>query len=308
MSKTFAYHDVTRGFIFEDGTRAVFPLMKRNRSLLQGGLSDYVSGPPYTYGGPIADGELSKQQLSEIYEYLEHKVFKRYNLILIRGNPFSRGLELTGYQAVKDFSHVLELNKYKNEDELLTNYPKHHRIYVRRAINACNLQVREAETPKEVETLFRLYQQSIQYWDRNLTNYPLTLFKNTYGLKSSHIKLWTVWYNNIMIGGDMTLYWNCHSCQWLSYHDRKHSHLHARRYMMHIIALDSKKRGIRHYDLLQSGGIKGLEEFKESTGAIEYPHSAWLKENNFLKSLKKFKRTITSVSRRLDRNGSQISS
>jgi hypothetical protein len=308
MSRTFAYRDVTRGFIFEDGTRAVFPIMKRKRSLLNGGLSDYVSGPPYTYGGPIANGELDKQQLSEIYEYLKHKVFKNYNRILIRGNPFNCSPTLAGYQEVKDFSHVVELIKYRTEDELLKSYSERYRIYIKRAVEANDLEVKENTTAEGFETLYKIYQQSIQYWNKNLTNYPLALFQNTYKLQNTCIKLWIVWYQKIIIGGDVTLYWNNHCCMWLSYHDRNYSYLNARRYMLYQISLDATRKGIKYYDYLQSGGIKGLEQFKKSMGGVEYPHSAWLRENNFLKSLKKFKRTITSVSRRLDRNGSKISS
>jgi len=35
MSKTFSYIDITKGFIFDDGTRVVFPFMKKKSPLLK---------------------------------------------------------------------------------------------------------------------------------------------------------------------------------------------------------------------------------------------------------------------------------
>jgi hypothetical protein len=93
MASTFSYLDITKGFIFDNGTRAVFPLMCRKRSLLQGFLMDFISGPPYYYGGPISDKELTPQQLDEIMEYIQ-SIFKNYYRIVIRGNPFGPDLRV----------------------------------------------------------------------------------------------------------------------------------------------------------------------------------------------------------------------
>ena len=101
-----------------------------------------------------------------------------------------------------------------------------------------------------------------------------------------------MYYNDLMIGGDVTLYWNNKCYMWLSYHDREHSKLHARRYMLHKVFLECIERGIKYYDFLQSAGVKSQENFKISMGGIGYPHRTWLKENLFIKYAKQVKRII----------------
>ena len=292
IGKTFVCQDVTRGFLFEDGTRAVLPLMKRKTSFIRTS-DDYISGIPYVYGGPIAEKALRKEQFAEIIEYV-NATFKRYNTILIRGNPFTANFPLKGYQEVKDCSHVSELYKYKDEENLFKSYSPRYRTYIKRAIESNSLVVKEAITSNEYDLLYTLYQQSIRHWDKSLTNYPLALLRNVYNLKNNHIKLWAVYCEDIMIGGDIILYWNDHCCMWLSYHNRNYSHLHARRYLIHNISLDGIKKGIKLYDFLQSGGIKGVEKFKRSLGGKEYLHQAWIKESLLSKKIKQVKSTLHS--------------
>lgn len=297
MTNTFPFRDITKGFIFDDGTRVVFPFLQRKKNIFRGFLSDYVSGLLYVYGGPIADKELSDQKLDEIFEYI-NSTFVKYDNILIRGNSFIQNITPRGFQEIKDFSHVAELFKCDSEEDLFMSYSKRYRSYVRKAQKSGTLVVKEASTLDEYERLYKLYQQTIQYWDRILTDYPFKLFQNIYYLKCQDIKLWTVYYENNMIGGDVTLYWNDNCCMWLSYHDREYSKLQQRRYMLHNVFLDCKEKGIKYYDFLQSGGIKGLEEFKESMGGKVYPHSAWLKENDFLKKIRGIKRNMASFLKR----------
>jgi hypothetical protein len=291
MAKTFSYMDITKGFVFDDGSRAVLPLMRRKGQFFKNFLYEYVSGPPYTYGGPIADRELRQDRYDEIIEYI-NTVFKRYYRVLIRGNPYNNNFETKGYKAVRDLSHVLKLNKCKSEDDLFKSYGKRYRSYIRKALKSGELQLKNAQTLDEYERLYDIYQKSKKYWDKDLTQYPLLLFRNLYNMKSRYINLWTVYYNGLMIGGDVTLYWNNKCYMWLSYHDREHSKLHARRYMLHKVFLECIERGIKYYDFLQSAGIKSQENFKISMGGIGYPHRAWLKENLFIKYAKQVKRIV----------------
>lgn len=297
MTKTFYFMDITKGFVFDDGTTVVFPFFQKKKNLIRGFLSDYVSGLLYVYGGPIADKELSKQKLDEIIEYINF-AFIKYDNILIRGNPFTQKITPKGFQEVKDSSHIAELAKCDNEEDLFNSYASRYRSYIKKAKRSGMLAVKEANTLNEYERLYDLYQKSIKYWDITLTDYPLKLFQNIYYLKCKNIKLWTVYYNNNMIGGDVTLYWNDKCYMWLSYHDREYSKLHHRRYMLHNVFLDCKEKGINYYDFLQSGGVKGLEDFKESMGGKIYTHSAWIKQNDFLKKIRAMKRKIVSFLKR----------
>ena len=141
ISKTFGHTDITSGFMFDDGTRAIFPLMCRNPKFTMGLLHDYVSGPPYVYGGPVAEKELTSQQLAEILAYIRSRC-TAYSSILIRGNPYAQQLTLQGFKEVKDHSHVTELFKYKDEKDLFACYERRSRENIK-AAKKMDIQIRE---------------------------------------------------------------------------------------------------------------------------------------------------------------------
>ncbi|MBC2709810.1 MAG: GNAT family N-acetyltransferase [Desulfosarcina sp.] len=288
MVKTFSCKDITKAFVFDDGTTVIFPFIQTKGKITNLFLNDYRSGYPYTYGGPISDRILSFEKYNEIIDYFK-TVLKKYYRILVRGNPYTDGFKTIDFQEAWDLSHVAELIKCKNEDDVFKTYGRRYRSYIRKAIRSNTLKVKEAKTIHEYENLYNIYKRSQRYWDVVLTHYPLRLFKNLYNMKCKHIKLWTVYCKDKMVGGDVTLYWKNRCFMWLSYHEREFSKLHSRRYMLHNVFLDCKERGVEYYDFLQSGGIESQEKFKRSMGGKEYQHCAWLKEN-YLVSLAKKKR------------------
>lgn len=295
MGKTFSCIDITKGFIFDDGTRVVFPFIRQKHNFFKGILDDYISGLLYVYGGPIADREMSKQQLAEIIEYI-NSTFKMYNKILIRGNPYGQVINPIAFKEVKDFSHVVELFNYKNEEDLFKNYAKSCRRYIKIAKKSNIFIIKKSSSMDDYEKLYHIYKKSFKYWGKkSLTNYSLALFQNFYNLRCKYIKLWTAYYKNKMIGGEITLYWNDHCAAYFPFYDREYSELRARRYLEHNVFLDCKDKGIKYYDYLQSGGIKGTEFFKRSMGGQEYHHSAWLKENKFLKRIKYVKNSAKLI-------------
>ena len=286
ISKTFGHTDITSGFMFDDGTRAVFPLMCRNPKFTMGLLHDYVSGPPYVYGGPIAEKELTSQQLAEILAYIRSRC-TAYSSILIRGNPYARQLTLQGFKEVKDHSHVTELFKHKDEKDLFTTYSGRSREHIKSAIKS-DIQIREVSGVNAYEELYAIYVSMFKYWgDTVLTSYPMALFKNFYYQKNQNIKLWAAYYNDKMIGGEMALYWSDKCTPYFSYHNREYSKLNARRLLLHTQFLYCLTNGYKYFDFMLSGQIKGLENFKKSMGAQVYTHTAWLKENRFFTTLKR---------------------
>lgn len=293
MEKTYSCIDITKGFIFDDGTRVVFPFMRRKRKRLKAllVLNDYISGMLNKYGGPIADREMNEQQLAEIIEYISSK-FKMYNSILIRANPYGKVIKPIGFKEVKDFSHVVELFKCKDEEDLFNIYSKHSKIYIKRAKKS-NMLIKESTSLDDYEWLYQLYKKSFKYWGESiLTNYPLVLFQNLYNLKCKFIRFWVTYYKNKFIGGTIKLFWNDYCTSFCSYHDREYSIFQERRYLEHNIFLDCIEKGIKYHDYLQSGGMKGIEYYKKSMGAVEYHHSSWLKENKYLKKIGYVKNNI----------------
>ena len=189
---------------------------------------------------------------------------------------------------------VSEIYEHKEED-LLKSYGKRYRTYIKRIKQSNVLTIGHASTVEEYEKLYGLYKKSFRYWGDNIrTNYTLNFFKNFYDLTNKSLKLWTAYYDNKMIGGEVMLYWNDYCTGFVSYYDREYSKIQARRCMLHNIFLHCMEKGIKYYDFMQSGGIKGVEDFKRSMGGRKYTHSAWLNENNILKILRNIKGSIKS--------------
>jgi len=295
IEKSFICANITKGFVFEDGTRVVFPLILIKKRYLKGSinLNNYISGMLFVYGGPIADKDLTKQQLDEIMEYINSK-FSKYDEVIIRGNPYCQNIKPYGFKEVKDSSHVVELFMYKNEEDLIKkNYHKQSKRHIIKAKKSNLLTIKTSYSSDEYERLYFIYKKSFRYWKvKPLTNYPLSLFRNLCKLKCKYKKLWVAYYKNKIIGGEIILYWNDFCTSFLPYFDKEYSKYEGRRYTEHNIFLDCIEKKIKYYDYLQSGGIKGLEFYKSSMGGKEYSYSSWVKKNKILKKIRYIKNKV----------------
>jgi hypothetical protein len=287
MTDTFAYIDETRGFVFDDGTKAVFPFMRIRKRFFD---DNYISGPLFVHGGPISDKKLSDQQSNEIIEYMTSS-YKDYNRIIIRGNPFNQGINVPGFRKIDDVDFVIEIFKYKNEQDLIGSYAKNVRYKINKAKRS-NIIMKNASSLKEYEKLYELYQKCITYWRRDLTHHPLKLFQNMYNFNNKNVRCTVAYKDNEMIGGEIRFCWNESICGKFSYYNRAYSRLHACEYRRHLDSLFCMQEGIKYYNLGPSGGEKGLEYFKKTLGAKEYPYCAWIKENSALEKLRAIKRKI----------------
>ena len=64
----FSCIDTTKGFVFNDGTRGIFPFLQNKGRNFTGFFSDYFSGYPYAYSGSIVNQGLSQKLQGEIIE------------------------------------------------------------------------------------------------------------------------------------------------------------------------------------------------------------------------------------------------
>ena len=153
MTKTFSSVDLTKGFLFDNGTRVVFPLIREKSSSLRKFLrwDNYVSGAAYTYGGLISDRPLNMGQLDEIADYMGSMV-KKHHMFVIRGNPFTTIRSLPGFKKIEDTSHVFELFKCRDEKDLLKEYHKRSRDGVKKNLMNNVLEIRKADSIDEYHT------------------------------------------------------------------------------------------------------------------------------------------------------------
>lgn len=283
IENTFPLEDVTKAFVFDNGVRAVFPLMlQRHPKWKSRFLDEYISGPLYVYGGPIADGELREAQIEEMMQYIV-SVSKKSRSILLRGNPFAKNLHMSGFAEVPDFSQVVELYRHKNEIDLLRSYSRGIRSRINKAKHV-KWNLRKEKTWDKLEDFYKLYQESKKYWnDDILTDYPLNMFQNISNMNSQNVFFWTIYYEKEIVGGNIILQWNDFCQLFLTFFNRAFSNLHANRFLLHKNFLDCMEKDIKYFDLRQSGGHKGVEFFKHTLGSKKYAHSSLVKENKLLR-------------------------
>jgi hypothetical protein len=290
MEQTFPVEDVTKAFVFDNGVRVVFPLMRRRHPKWRiRFLDEYISGLLFVYGGPVSDGECTAQQMLEIWEYMTDAA-KHSRSILVRGSPFYQMADAQGYKEVPDFSHVVELYKYETEKELLRSYSRGIRSHINTAKKR-PLNIRKAQTDEECEQFYRIYAGAKKHWDEEvLTDYPEKMFHNFFTLNIPGLSLWTVHHHEQMIGGCLVLVWNNYCESMMMFFDREFSHMHANRHLLHHIFLQCKEDGIKYFDFRQSGGVKGVEFFKRTMGGREYHYTSLLKEKVFIKKAASIRR------------------
>ena len=187
---------------------------------------------------------------------------------------------------------MVEIFNCRDEKDLLKEYHKRSRDGVKKNLRDNVLEIREAESLDEYRELYTIYMKSTAHWESLLTEYPFTLFQDIYNLKSEYVRLWTIYYKNRMIGGEIMLYWNDYCTGFVSYYDREYSKLQGRQYMLHHAFMDCLAKGIKYYDFRQSGGVKGVADFKRRMGGKEYSHNAWVKENRIAKSIMAVKKAL----------------
>jgi len=286
MSKTFDYTDITKGFIFDDGTKVVLPFMRRKRLI----FDEYISGPPFVYGGPISISEIKEGHIQELAEYIK-TIAEPYKTIIIRGNPYQKTFVFDGFSKVNDHSHILDLTGFASEADYMQKKNYHYKEYMR-IWRKAKLEVKKEVDAGDYETFYKIYRKLRSTWNVQLTNHPISLYKNIAAMDSPGRTLWSVYLGNTMIGAEVNFVYNKKCCAFLAAFDKEYSKFEPRRFLLHHIIVSCIESGISFYDLLTSGGLTSLEQFKLSVGGREYPHVAWLRENPVLVNLRQIKKRM----------------
>jgi len=107
MAETFRLKDITRAFIFDDGTKAVLPILAKGRMF---GLAylNCRSMYPGVYGGVISEKVLTEGQRQELEEYF---LSLKLTALTIVGNPMRpQPFFLDNFEKKEMFTHMLNLN------------------------------------------------------------------------------------------------------------------------------------------------------------------------------------------------------
>lgn len=254
----------TKLFSFASGKKAILPLMEQKMSV--GLHGRYLLGPAGCYGGWISSDLLDSRHALAIWGWLKdspHSVFWRLN-------PYDDlSSTLDPFVTQTDTAEVLSFVDLEDENQLRERYKRSVRKEINKARKG-NITIRQAESWDHWIHYFELYQASLRRWgDKATSNYPIQLFRYFYECDRRHIKLWTAFDSEKIVGGNLNFYQSNHCVEWHASFDSDYFGLGVRNFLVDSIVVDAMRQGYRFYDFNPSGGHEGTRKFKQSFGTIQ---------------------------------------
>jgi hypothetical protein len=270
------FYIATKGFVLDDGTVAIVPLVaaaERN-----GFFKWCESMFPGGYGGAVAERNLTQIEVDYIFQHLTDA---QTAYIHVMGNPYARQSLPPGYNQSPSYTHVLDLAE--GFDAVFRNCSKGHRYSAGKA-KKTGIQVGVAETEEEYRLYYyQVYQDALNRWgDGTLVTYPYRLFEQIWLHRSESMKLWVAKLDGEMISGSLNFYYNRLVIAWHATTRKGYfSHRPGPLLKMEIIR-DACQRGFSYYDFSPSGGLKGVETYKEGFGAQKRGFDSYVWQKNRL--------------------------
>jgi hypothetical protein len=264
------YSIATKAFIFEDEVKALLPLVQSNEFL--GLRKRGYSMVPGVYGGLISSGNLTFEQMDEIFNEVNNK----YSNLTVFGNPYNKDYMPSYFHKVVNFTHIIDLKD--GFEEIWRNYSKGHRYNIKKAKNY-GVYVRLGESIEDYIEYYNIYKDSLKRWGKNATSsYDFILFKNIFNLKSKTIKLFLALIDEKIISGALLFYYGNQIVWWHGATLSQFFIYYPSNFLQNEIIKDSIQKGYNYYDFNPSGGHEGVIKFKEGFGAKCISFNIWTKK------------------------------
>jgi len=254
------YFIATKGFIFEDGKRAVLPFIQTKTGGFFKG-ERHLKSSVYGYGGIISEGRLSEAHQNQIYNYITSMKAS----VSIESNPLYEYTLPDCFSRKRDFIHFIPLDK--GEKYIYKHFSKGAKSSLSKAKRK-GIIVRTIQKEEELLAYFEIYRDTLKRWgNATRVTYPEELFLNIFKSAGNAAKIWVAEKDGKIIAVVTIFYWNqivnwFHGAALQDYFDCCPNNI-----LQMEIMKDAIKRNYHYYDLGPSGGIDGVIKFKESFGA-----------------------------------------
>jgi CelD/BcsL family acetyltransferase involved in cellulose biosynthesis len=256
----------TRMIEFEDGGRAVFPLLSRSRA---GGVyTAHTTSAAGCYGGGISADPLGPGHSRGLLRWAQSTLPNLYWRI----NPLEpHAAVLTDAVTEPDSTELLSLTEYADAEVLKAHYRHSARKQINKGLRS-GFEVRRAAVWEDWQAYHSLYQMRLDQWGKSASNrYPLALFRSFHEAGDPAIQLWLIFKDGKLVGGNLNFYHRRHAVEWHAVYDRDFFPSGVRDYLVHTIIEDARARGFEFYDFNPSGGHEGTRRFKQSFGSTSVP-------------------------------------
>ena len=244
---------------FSDGNLMVMPLMRRRDRLFKSGYKESML--PGVYGGPLFLSSPGKAHWKEVWSAVN-----QFSNIIIWGNPYLKYLDSPKGEKRTLFTQALDLRE--GFDKVKKGFRKGHKANIKVARRE-GVEVDVAATLETVTAYYNIYRDSLRRWGRQAGGfYPGRLFYNLFRQPEygRAIRLWVARWNGVVIGGALIFYHNEHAVYWHGVVHPAYMNLHAAHLLLSTAIEDACRSGFRWFDFNPSGGLKGVEHFKNGFG------------------------------------------
>lgn len=264
------YSIATEAFVFDDGVKAILPLMQSKRFL--GLRKSFISMIPGVYGGLISNESLTPERVDEIYSH----VVKKCSNLNVFGNPYIETNMPKFFHKEETFTHFLDLEN--GFETIWNNYSKGHRYNIKKAKKE-GVYTKLGKSLDDYKEYYNIYEDSLKRWGDNATSrYNFDLFENIYNLKSNKIKLFLAMIDKKAISGALLFYCGNHIVWWHGATLSDFFKYYPANFLQNEIIKESCEKGYKYYDFNPSGGHEGVIKFKEGFGAKRTYFNIWTKK------------------------------
>ena len=266
LTETYSHYMVlTKGFLFDDGTKALLPLVGYKRKSFFRKTTRLKSMGFGSYGGLVASGSWSDEKSEQVFSWFKSRNARVY----VDGNPFF-AYDLPEYfSKQKQSTYALRLNK--PIEEIWKGFSSGHRKSIKKATRK-GVTVREATSPEDYRAYLGVYEDTLKRWgDKTIITFPRELILKLLEPKQKEVTLWLAFLEDKVIAGVIMFYWNAICFGWLGCSLTDYSSYHPNNLLHWNMIQDARERNLQLYDFGPSGAEqKGVEDFKRHFGAEQF--------------------------------------
>ncbi|WP_042432225.1 GNAT family N-acetyltransferase [Streptacidiphilus anmyonensis] len=269
--------DASRLYVTREGRNLLLPLVRR--SLVPGLAFEAAYPHRMGPGGLLATGGLRPSDVALVLSDLlgERSAGIRVSAMHDVTDCWEQGL-VRGVEAIRSRVHVLDLDGGFSE-VWSHRFHASTRKNVHKAERA-GLTVEHDASERSVAAFYDLYLQwSAERAEKSGLPWslaaalarrrePLPMFQALAGSLDGACRIWLARYEGEPVAGLVTFVYRNHAVSFRSYAVKRFASLRASLLLQRVAIEDACEQGCRSYSMGMSGGVAGLESYKEAMGAV----------------------------------------
>ena len=251
-----------RWIAFSDSCEAVFPSITIPKRC---GIRKLDSMPWGTYGGLIGSTSFSSR----------HFLTAAQGSLGWREPICDMALNPAGLRSIHEFTDSPSIRTIERTTHILhmdapfetiwrERIKSRNRTAIRRARKQ-GVLTRWSNDARSIAAVKTLYQQACERW-RGVETLPLPFFDALTDLPGEEVRIWLAEYEGEVIAGDVMFYGKGEAQYFSGARNGRFSELNGSKLLMADIIQDAAERKFSIFNFGASGGLKGVEQFKEIFG------------------------------------------